>query len=212
MSLMSLLLGGSARGLLEAWESDPDRALRGSRREIEELDRELMLGRRILMGAVAIAVLLVGALALTIAVSPGIGTGLALAAGAVGLVLVVAGGFLGVQVVRTGQRLLRAYLAWSNADTGDVSPLSIPARLLSGPGIARSALAACALLAAIFAWSFVYTGLAPGDPAGYGEGREAMAVLGLVSGVAFSVAAWTLLVGEIRSGLGHSGRVVRSRS
>lgn len=209
---MSLLVGGSAQALLEAWVRDPDRPLRGSRRDREELDRELILGRRLLVGAAAIAVLLAGALALTVAVSPGVDPGVVLVAGAPGVVLVVAGAFLGVRVVRTGQRLLRTYLAWIDADPADGSPFSIPARLLSGRGLARSALAACALIGAVFAWSLVYTGLAPGDPAGYGEGREAMAVLGLVAGVAFSVATWTLLAGEIRAGLAHSGRVMRSRN
>jgi hypothetical protein len=208
---LSVLLSNPARELLDAFASDPERPLRGHRAEIELLDRELVLGRRLLVGGASLLVVLLGALALTVAATPDVGPAAAMLSGLLGLALVVAGAVVGHRVVRTGRRLLRAYLAWTAADTADVSPFSIPARLLSGPGIARSALAAFALLAAVFAWAFVYLGLAPGDPGELGDGREAMAVLGLVSGTAFSVAAWCLLAGEIRAGLGHSGRVVRSR-
>lgn len=209
---MSFLISDDARRLVDAFEADHDGAVTGRRDETELLDREFLLGRRLLPGSGALAVVLVGALSLTVAATPGAGAGLALVAAVLGVLLVAVGGWLGVLVLRTGGRLLRAHQAWAGADTGRVSPFSIPSRLFSGPGLVRSALAALALLAAVFAWSFVYLGLAPGDPAGLGEGREAMAVLGAVSGTAFSVTTWGLLVGEIRAGLAHSGRVVRSRS
>ncbi|GAB2759668.1 hypothetical protein [Nocardioides pakistanensis] len=206
---MSLLIGDEARRLVESFEADHGVAS-GRRDEVDLLDREFLIGRRLLPGTAALVVVLLGGFFLTVVATPGAGSALRWTAAVVGIVLVAGGGWLGLRVIRTGRRLLGAYLAWAAAGPG-ASPFTIPARLFSGPGILRSALAAVALLGAVFGWSFLFLGLAAGDPGGLGDGREAMAVLGTVSGLAFSVTTWSLFVGEIRSGLGHSGRVIRSR-
>lgn len=206
---MSLLIGDEARRLVESFEADQV-APTGRRDEIDLLDREFLIGRRLLPGAAALVVVLLGAFSLTVAAMPDSGLALRSISLVVGTLLVAAGGWLGSRVIGMGRRLLRTYLACAGAGPS-ASPFTIPARLFSGPGIIRSALAALGFLGAVFGWAFLFLGLAAGDPGGLGDGREAMAVLGAVSGLAFSVTTWALFVGEIRSGLAHSGRVIRSR-
>lgn len=206
---MPLLMSTRAEELAAAAENRPAGSVQ-SGEALEVLDREVLVGRRFLPGTLAVLMLLVAGLMLTLVVDPTSDGDLVLFGAAVGLPLLAAGTWLGLRVVRAGRRLLAAYFMWAEADPSAVSPATIYTRLLSGRGLVRSALAAMAFLGAAFAWTTTYAELFPGDT-GRPFGESSMAVFSLVAAVTFTVACWSLVAGELRSGQVHARRVIRSR-
>lgn len=210
---MSLLISDGALDLVTAAEQ-PDPASRtGHRDAVETLEREIGSARHLGSALLSLVLIVVGGVFAGVAAdSLGDDAGLVALGAALALVLLVSGVLLGLAVVRTGERIVRAHATWTADDPfGSPDPGSIVQRLLSGRSIVRSALTAASLIGAFFAWSFFGLGVAPSDPLDAGSSRVTLAVIGLVWAVAFTASTWYLLMGEIRMGRAHAGAVIRGR-
>ncbi len=210
---MSPLISDEALRLVDAAESPDPTSRAGHRQAVEELEREIGSVRHLGSGLLAVVLVVSGGLFAAVAAeSLGDDAALVVLGTALAVVLIVPGSLLGLAVVRTGERIVRAHATWTADDPfGSPDPGSIVQRLLSGRSTLRSALTAVALIAALFAWSFVGLGIAPSDPLDAGSSRVTLAVVGLVWAVAFSASTYYLLMGEIRMGRAHAGAVIRGR-
>jgi hypothetical protein len=210
---LSLLICEEALGLVTAAESADPAARTGHRQAVEALEHEIGGGRRIGLSVIALAGIVLGGVFLAVAAdSIGDDAGLVALGVVLGLALGVPGALLGIALVRTGERIVRAHAVWAADDLfGSPSPGTMVQRLLSGRWLLRSALTAAALIAAVFSWAFFGLGIAPSDPLDAGSSQVMLAVLGLVWAVAFTATTWYLLMGEIRMGRAHSKAVIRGR-
>lgn len=208
---MSLLISDAAITLIEAAESaDPSERFH-HRRAAACLDDEFGSLRRFALGFVGLVGIVLAGLVLGLGVeSLGDDGAVAALTLAVGLVVGAPSVWLAMAVVRAGDRVRRAYGVWVADDAfGSPSRGSMVVRLFSGRNIVRSALAAFALIIAVFAWSCFGLALAPSDPVDVADLRLAFVTMSLVWGVAFSASAYYLVAGEIRMGWAHSQSVVR---
>lgn len=162
-------------------------------RDRRDLRREVTSPRRLLAGAGAVVLGLLGGLVLGFAVSEldaGRGAG---AAGslAVAVVLLALAGVVAGLVLRTGRRIVDGYVARCAVAPPRAPELLV--RSVLGPGLLlRSALAACGVIASCFAASVVW--LAATAPGVDGPG----AAMGVVWLVTTTVATVGLLGGELR--------------
>ena len=208
---MSLLIADEAMTLIEAAESADSAQRFDHHRAAARLDDEFGSLRRFALGLVSLVGIVMSGFSLGLGVeSLGDDGALAALTLAIGLVVGVPSVVLGLAVVRAGDRVRRAYTVWVADDAfGSPSRGSMVERLFAGRNIVRSSLAAFALIAAFFAWSFFGLALAPSDPVGVADIRLAFATMSLIWGVAFSASAYCLISGEIRMGWTHSQSVIR---
>jgi hypothetical protein len=161
--------------------------------ELQRLRSEVTSPRRLLPGAAAVALGVLGGFGAGFAgaeLAAGRGSA-ALAALGLALVLLVPAGVLAVAVIRAGRRVVAGYVERCAA-----APSSNPARLarsVLGPGLVlRSALAAAGVIASCFAASLLW--LAWTDPS-YDAATAAMGAVWLTTAL---VATGSLLSGELR--------------
>ncbi|KAA1372232.1 hypothetical protein [Aeromicrobium fastidiosum] len=204
---MSLLISDEALALIEAAGSDPAERFH-HRRAAARLDDEFGSPRRFGLGLGSLVGIVVAGFVLGLGVeSIGDDGALALLGLAAGLAIGAPSVWLGIMVVRAGDRVRRAYARWVADDAfGSPGRGSMVTRLFSGRNIVRSALAAFALIVAVFAWSCFGLALAPSDLA---DLRLAFATMSLIWAVAFTASAYFLVAGEVRMGWAHSQSVIR---
>ena len=208
---MSLLIADEAMPLIEAAEAADSAQRFHHHRAAARLDEEFGSLRRFALGIVSLVGIVVGGFGLGLGVES-LGDDGALAAFtlAIGVVVGVPSVLLGLAVVRAGDRVRRAYTVWVTDDAfGSPSRGSMVERLFSGRNIVRSALAAFALICAVFAWSFLGLALAPSDPIDLADVRLAFATMSLIWASAFSASSYCLIAGEMRMGWAHSQSVIR---
>jgi hypothetical protein len=208
-----LLIAADAMTLIEAAES-PDAGGRFHHgRAVARLDDELGSPRRFALGFVGLLGIVAGGMLVGLAAdSFGDDDALAVVVLIVGLAIGVPGALLGLAVVRAGERVCRAYTVWV-ADDAFGSPVrgTMVERLFSGRSVVRSALAAFALIAAVFAWALLGLSVAPSGPVDVEGLRVAMVTMSLVWAVALTASTFYLVAGEVRTGWAHSQSVIRGR-
>lgn len=178
---------------------------------LPRLQRELAAPRRLLVGAGAFLLGLVGSIVVAVGVAgaaDGTDPIALLLVGLVGVTLLAGAAALGVWVVLTGRRVARAHRRCS-AQAPTATPAGTLAFLLSGRELLRAAIAAAGILLLLFSITLVYLAAAPSDPADLGDGRTASLVIGLGWAVCAAVPTIAVGLGTLRSGTAAGRRLGR---
>lgn len=175
------LIADEARALLEPTGRDDV-----TPRAVATLRREVDAPRRLLAGAAAVGLAVLGGLVAEVAVGLLDGfVGAALVASALAGVLLAVAALLGHAVARAGRQVTDAYVERAGR-SGTSTPGGMLAGLLRGPMVLRSALSAVSVVGLLLSASGVYYVLVVQDD-------SVLLAFALVMTVTWAVTAWCVL-------------------
>lgn len=177
--------------------------------DMERLDRELIYGPRLAMGALAT---FLGVLtAVLIALAEGTQSDpLTLFARILAVPAGLAAAWLGLAVVKAGHRVVSAYVAMTPEGGGLRLMYVLPLMWATG-GLVRPTFTGISLAGFTTATSLLSVSLRSGDPAGLGDAVGAATALGLICSVVFAISTACLLGGDLRIAVALAKGVGRAR-